>query len=350
MKFSVIMPVYNSKAFLPMAVESILNQTLRDFELILVNDQSTDGSKELCIEYSKKDSRVRVHHNTENLGISKTRNVGLMMAKGDYVAFSDDDDEFLPNLLEDNFQLALQYDADMVKFGRKLIDVSRTGEVIRTKETKSTTEMKISALQKYEKYHELKKAGYLTNIWNGIYKNECLRKNHIRFDESMKFGSEDMDFSIQCYQMASIVAVNPSTYYIHYRRDGCSTSRVFHENKIESMLKTAKREMEIWKEIPENLQNKVYRNSIVSECYRNIIMIQMFHRDCNFSTKEKVAKIREIRKLPQMQLFSDKTTLKKMRNTSRKDWLTTKLIINNQIRTLLSILSVYQNWLGDKWN
>ena len=350
MKFSIIMPVYNSIDFLPTAVESILNQTLEDFELILINDQSTDNSGDLCEEYSKRDSRIRVHHNTENLGISKTRNIGLKMAKGDYIAFSDDDDELLENLLEENYQLALSYEADVIKFGRKLIDVSRDGKVIRTKETKGREEKKILASQKYDCYYELKKAGYLTNIWNGIYRNELLRKNNICFDESMKYGSEDMEFSIQCYKAASIIAINPSTYYIHYRRDGLSTSRKFNENKINSILNTAKVEMEVWEKIPDNLQGRVQKNNMVSEYFRNIIMIQLFHKDCDFSRKEKVARIREMRRLPQMYCFSDKETLKRMWETSKKDWLTTKLILNDHIKMLLFVLFIYQNLFGDKWS
>ena len=350
MKFSIIMPVYNSIDFLPLAIESILNQTLKEFELILINDQSTDGSGKLCEEYLKKDSRIRVHHNKSNLGISKTRNVGLQMAGGDYIAFSDDDDLLLPSLLEDNYQLALECNADMVKFGRKLIDVSSDGKVIRIKETKGTEKMKILVSEKYESYYKIKKAGYLTNIWNGIYRKDLLKENNIRFDERMKFGSEDMDFSIQCYQGASVIAIQPSTYYIHYRRDGSSTSRIFNENKIDSMLNTAKREMELWEKVSGSQKGKIQRNRLVTEYYRNIIMIQLFHKDCDYTTKEKVARVRKLRELPQMQLFSDKEMLIKMWRTCKKDWLTTKLIISNNVRMLLFVLFIYQHLFGDKWS
>ena len=101
-KVSVIMPVYNSGEYLKTAVESILNQSLKEIELILVDDGSTDGSSERCDEYAAKDSRVVVIHQ-KNGGICNARNVALKIARGEYIGFSDHDDEYLPGLLENAY-------------------------------------------------------------------------------------------------------------------------------------------------------------------------------------------------------------------------------------------------------
>ena len=115
-KISVIMPVYNSGEYLKTAVESILSQSLREIELILVDDGSTDGSSERCDEFATSDERVKVIHQ-KNAGICAARNVALRIAKGEYLAFSDHDDEYLPGLLEDSLNFALENHLDIVKYG-----------------------------------------------------------------------------------------------------------------------------------------------------------------------------------------------------------------------------------------
>ena len=90
-KITVIVPVYNTEKYLRRCVDSILAQTFTDFELLLVNDGSTDGSGAICDEYAQKDSRVRVFHK-ENGGVSSARNIGIDNAQGDWITFIDSDD------------------------------------------------------------------------------------------------------------------------------------------------------------------------------------------------------------------------------------------------------------------
>ena len=94
-KLSIIVPVYNVEQYLDKCIKSILNQTFKDFELILVDDGSIDNSGEICDEYAKKDSRVKVIHK-KNGGLAAARNTGLIIARGDYVGFVDSDDWIEP--------------------------------------------------------------------------------------------------------------------------------------------------------------------------------------------------------------------------------------------------------------
>ena len=98
-QISVIVPVYQVEAYLPQCIDSILAQTFRDFELILVDDGSQDRSGAICDEYAGRDERVRVLHK-ENGGLSDARNAGLEQAKGDYFLFVDSDDFIAPMMLE----------------------------------------------------------------------------------------------------------------------------------------------------------------------------------------------------------------------------------------------------------
>ncbi|CAM4092632.1 glycosyl transferase [Bacillus manliponensis] len=110
---SVIMSTYNRKNFLPRALESILSQTFKNFELILVNNGSTDGSNKICEEYKKKDSRIKVITVKENLGAPIGKNAGLDAASSKYLTFVDDDDQCEPQMLEFLWDLANEYHADI---------------------------------------------------------------------------------------------------------------------------------------------------------------------------------------------------------------------------------------------
>ncbi len=114
-KVSVVVPVYNSALFLPTCLESIINQTFSDFEVICVNDGSTDNSLQILNEYAEKDKRIKVVSQV-NQGQSVARNVGLSLAHGEYIYFMDSDDCVHPQLLEITVGLAWQYHADMVSF------------------------------------------------------------------------------------------------------------------------------------------------------------------------------------------------------------------------------------------
>lgn len=103
MKFpliSVIVPVYNVKTLLPRCINSLLSQKFTDYELLLIDDGSTDGSGDICDEYGKKDSRIKVIHK-QNEGVSKTRNRGIDEARGEWITFVDSDDYITPDYLSD---------------------------------------------------------------------------------------------------------------------------------------------------------------------------------------------------------------------------------------------------------
>ncbi|MCI8803058.1 MAG: glycosyltransferase [Oscillibacter sp.] len=111
---SVIVPVYQAEKFLESSVGSVLAQTFSDWELLLVDDGCTDGSPALCDRFAAADSRVQVFHRKKNAGVSEARNLGLNEARGDYIAFLDADDAFVPQALETLWSLREQTGADTV--------------------------------------------------------------------------------------------------------------------------------------------------------------------------------------------------------------------------------------------
>lgn len=113
-KLSIIIPVYNVEAFLEASVDSILEQSFRDFELILVVDGATDRSGEICDRYGAQDARVKVIHQ-KNAGVSAARNAGVAAAQGDYIGFVDSDDIIEPDMYQRLIELAQRHDADVVQ-------------------------------------------------------------------------------------------------------------------------------------------------------------------------------------------------------------------------------------------
>ena len=111
-KVSVVIPVYNVEGYLEECLDSVINQTLEDIEIICINDGSTDNSLEILEEYAKKDNRIKIL-NQENQGISATRNNGLKICKGKYICFLDSDDYLELNALMETYDISEKYSLDI---------------------------------------------------------------------------------------------------------------------------------------------------------------------------------------------------------------------------------------------
>lgn len=164
-KVSVIVPVYNVGPYLTTCLESLINQTLKDIEIIAVNDNSTDNSLEILNIFAKKDKRIKIINNITNLGTAATRNIGLSEAMGEYVAFIDGDDYLDLDFLYKLYFLAIDNNADVSKGLTKTINVD--GRIDISAEN--------SDIEKDGKFAFM---GYLLS---GIYKRDLLNCYKIRF-------------------------------------------------------------------------------------------------------------------------------------------------------------------------
>lgn len=317
-KVSIIVPVYNGEQYLTEAVYSIREQTLRDIEIILINDQSTDSSGAICDQLQTEDKRIKVIHLEKNLGICGARNRGLIEAKGEYVAFCDNDDFFLETLIEDNYTIAKATKSDMVKFGRKLIDVDSNDNILREKETPLNKASGYTEQTKMSNYFYMKSKGLLMNVWNGIYRLELIRDKNIYFNEFMLFGSEDADFSYRIFLAAKKIAVNPKSYYVHYRRNASSTSRKFNKNKIESMMLASKSEAEIFAELEKTPEIEAKIVIETNKLIMNMYTQQIFHKDNPMSVKDKINFLYNIKKHQHLNYQLEKDTKKELRRIKPK--------------------------------
>lgn len=214
-KVSIIIPVYNTGEILRRTINNVLNQTMKDFELILVNDGSTDNSLSICNEYSKKDARIVVI-NKKNSGICNSRNRGIKEARGEYIAFLDHDDEVECHLLEDNYILAKKYNADIVKFGYEYIHRLKNKDIRKKSYNKINNLLVLDKNKIMNTYMMLSENRILVYIWDGLYKKSFLESNKILFDSRYTVGREDIAFNILCYMHVNKLIFNPKIYYKYY--------------------------------------------------------------------------------------------------------------------------------------
>ena len=216
---SVIIPVYNVEDYLCECVDSVINQTYKNLEIILIDDGSTDSSGKICDDYAEKDERVCVVHK-KNSGPSKTRNVGLEHAKGKYVYFLDSDDYIELNALELLVNTAESDAADLVFFDAHSFSDNgvqiKQGYVVKgTYESKSGYEV-LTDLHKNKDYHCV--------IYLLFIKQKLITNNKIAFLESA-YCSEDMLFTYQLFcQAKKAVQCKNTLYHRRYRSGSIVTS------------------------------------------------------------------------------------------------------------------------------
>ena len=216
---SIIAPVYNVEKYLNQFIQSIIDQTFKDYELILVTDCPTDNSVEICEKFARQDNRIKVIKKEKNDGLTKTRNVGLLQAKGDYVIFADSDDYFPKDAVETLFDLIKKDNSD-IAIGGFYCDTD--GNIKKKKFRRFKRQYKTEEAIKYHlNFHTL--YGYL---WGKIFKREVLKGlNH---PEDITIG-EDGVFSFMALTNAHTISFTDKPVY-YYRKRGDSLSN--HGNNL----------------------------------------------------------------------------------------------------------------------
>lgn len=214
-KISIIVPVYNVKNYLSKCVDSILSQTFKDFELILVDDGSTDGSEKICLEYEKKDKRVKVFHK-ENGGLSSARNFGIKFSMGEFLGFVDSDDYIEKDMYETLYNDICEYEADIAVCG--LCDVYGNSFVY------NKNKIKRCALEKVEAYKLVLESKILSvSAVNKLYKRSLFDK--FLYPEGKTY--EDAYLTPSLFYASEKVAYNPAVKYYYVHRSSSITTDKF---------------------------------------------------------------------------------------------------------------------------
>ena len=243
---SVIIPVYNVEKYLNRGVESVLCQTYKNFELLLVDDGSLDDCSRMCDEWAKKDERIRVFHKS-NGGVSSARNEGIRKARGEYLLFLDADDEFTSGLLEHCDEFIKSHEGINV-FNFSLTDCYENGTVFPSNIYKKGEYSFSYQKEKVEFFLNLARQDYaIYSSCRSCYKKSFLIDNRLFFDEGCAIG-EDVVFNFRTFMLLDKYVETGFDGYRYDRRDNsCSASnkkiRVQEMNELSRKIYAFEKEL-----------------------------------------------------------------------------------------------------------
>ena len=232
---SIIVPIYNSSNTLKKCIDSIINQTYKNIEILLINDGSLDESLSICEQYSNIDDRVKII-DKKNGGVSSSRNIGLYVCKGDFITFVDADDYLSNTYIEKYMKKMYEYDCDIVignaiDFSEDFIKPNYKNE-------------RESILEKNEALIELfSEKKFSSTCWGKLYKRSLIKD--VKFDENMKI-AEDLKFLYNVFNKADKILISNMQEYYYYVNVNSATNIAFNKayyikfNFISSLIKKYK--------------------------------------------------------------------------------------------------------------
>ena len=266
MLFSAVIPICNTAAYLRECVDSVLRQSVSDFEVILVDDGSTDGCGAICDEYAARDGRVRVIHR-ENGGQASARNAGVAASSGDYVVFLDSDDFILGDDFFSSLAEGFASGADVVLF--------RYYKYFSPEKMTVTPSLSgLSGLSKPKLLEELvRRDAFFCSCWSKSVRRSLLLEGGIAFDESLR--CEDMDWYYNVVTKAEKLAAIDRAF-ICYRQRGGSVTSGAGEKTVADYLTTLRRWRPRFEAVPDGVQREAMLSSL-AKLYCNLLI--MYSRD-----------------------------------------------------------------------
>ena len=237
-EISVIVPVYNVEKYIHRCIDSILAQTFTDFELILVDDGSPDNCGAICDEYSEQDYRIRVIHQ-KNGGVSRARNAGLRMARGEYITFCDSDDFLQPDWLEGLFACCRNQACDMVSAGYTVC--TETGKEVKFAKHKEEEHIFTKEQEMVDFVIRRVLMGSIGwEVCTKLFKREIITTNNLQFCESCENFAEDMAFVIEYLLYCETLFICDSVGYYYVRRESSMMGTSADKIKLNALNEVSK--------------------------------------------------------------------------------------------------------------
>lgn len=262
-KVSIVVPVYNTEKYLRRCMNSIINQTLKDIEIIIVDDGSKEVCAALCDEISKTDSRIKVIHK-ENGGLGFARNSGIEAATGEYIGFVDSDDYIDPTMCETLYNAAKKYNADLCLSGICFVGgnmFSESGGDTRKSYFEEETVFEKEDMKKLllgvvgALPHEPDDSRYGVSVCKNIFKTSVIREGKIEFLSEREILSEDTLFMVDFIKSAKSAVGVPGAYY-GYCRNEDSLSKSYNKERF---LKSIVFLDELEKRIADTIEKEEYK-------------------------------------------------------------------------------------------
>lgn len=328
-KVSVLVPVYNTEKYLSKCLDSILCQTLEDIEIIITNDGSTDNSQNIIKAYAQKDSRIKYSYQ-KNSGLGATRNIGIEMARGEYIAFLDSDDWVEANCYEVMYQSAKKNDSDLVISDYFIDSLNHT------------------ALYKHELRTKQQYIGDIMTIthafsWNKLYKRDLILNNGLKFPLRNDFENvEDQYFSIRSVFFANHIAYTQQPL-IHYNVRESSIVNKYQKTLMHDCIELYKRNLLFFEEFNVKKEYVSYLNSgfinqisqIISNEFKQSNSNKMMHKIKNI---KKLLELKEINSL--LQIINQKESKQIKKELISKENLFYANLMKYRLITLLALIKL----------
>ena len=301
--FSIIIPVYKVEKYLNSCVDSVLNQTFKDFELILVDDGSPDKCPEICDEYASLDERVKVIHKL-NGGLSTARNSGIAIAGGEYIIFLDSDDYFINNEVLQKIAYRAIEKPDIIAY--------KFQEWVEKSNTFTPCYFSFNVRTKGKSLNEILNGlididAYFNSAWSKAVKLSLLKNNNIKFEPGLL--GEDNDWYYNVVLNANSIELIDEVFYIYRRREGSITKTAARKN-LSDMLYIIKKWSKVLEKDVDNPNSIVVRNSLAKQYCSAIIIysglydvsdlyfdLRNFEHYLNYSNNRRVVLFRNIKKV-----------------------------------------------------
>lgn len=296
MKISIIVPVYNIEAYLPMCLDSLTGQDFADLEILCVNDGSRDGSLEILRDYARQDSRVKIL-DQENRGVSAARNAGLRLAQGEYILFVDGDDWIETNTCSKALRAAQETQADLVfwSYIREFRAASKPWYVYGTQrvcfDAAQTRQLHRRLIGLYgAELAEPQNKDSLVTVWGKLYRKTLLER--ISFSDIADIGTgEDMLFNVHAFARAQSACYLPELLY-HYRKDNSSSLTTAYNPQLYMR----------WQTLFDRIEQYIAQNHLTQEyqtAFQNRIALSLIGLGVNiiYSGDTPRCQIRHIREI-----------------------------------------------------
>ena len=281
MKFSIIIPVYNSADFLNKCIDSLLNQDYNDYELILVDDGSADASYDICRGYADRYEHIRVLRQ-KNSGPSAARNAGIRQSSGDYLTFVDSDDWVTPDYFSRLKEAVLQ-DPDLVFFGRLHFDGQKEVNTV-FPEGRFTSRNQIIDFLARNYYR-----GDLHSCTNKVFNRRLFADGELRFPASTVV-EEDLQFVLEAVDRSETLVSLAEPLYCYNRRGSGSVTTQYNPVKFDCKVRAYEAELKFAEKWHSSEFQRIFDDNYLT--YISASVNNLMYKACTFSRKQKLAEIR----------------------------------------------------------
>lgn len=293
---SVIIPCFNVEKYLEKCLNSVINQTQKNIEIICIDDASKDNTKKILEQYKHKDSRIKIVLRKHNGGLSCARNDGISIASGEYILFIDSDDYIDENMIKDMYEKAKKRDVDIVRCNRYDVYPKQNKKIEREPIFKTETYIEKKDFKQYIYTSMLKRNKLYPGIWMSMCKTSIIKENNLKFQEKL-IVDEDQVFAIELFTIANSFLYIPKPYCFYVKHgEGLSAKGVDLKKRFESRknhVKWIKQYEKKWELNDEDMLNEKIAFIGVSTAFQTTRLNKNFKFKTKYTIYKDIIKDKE---------------------------------------------------------